>query len=195
MAPRTLVVATNNKHKLDEIRAILGPSWVVRGASDVAPGISWDETGDTFFENAGIKIAALRPYSDDYILADDSGLCVDVLDGGPGVRSSSYGGEEGNHDRNVARLLKELANVPEDKRGAHFYCLLRLSMPDGGEQIFEGRCPGRIAMTRSGTGGFGYDPVFIPDGDSRSMAELTENEKNAISHRGRAMSAFMRECR
>lgn len=187
---RQLVVASNNRHKLQEIQSILGSEWQVLGAQDVAPGIGWDETGANFLDNARIKVTALRPYSTGCILADDSGLCVDSLNGAPGVLSSSYGGVEGDHVRNVARLLADLKNVPDQSRHAHFYCLLLFSDESGRESVFEGRCYGKIARQPFGEGGFGYDPVFIPDGFKVSMAQMTEVEKNAISHRGRAMAAF-----
>lgn len=192
MTARTLIVATNNKHKLDEIRSMAGSNFSVSGVSEIAPGLQWDETGKTFLENARIKISALRPHTKGCILADDSGLCVDALNGAPGVFSSSFGGIEGDHSRNVDKLLDVLSGIPNDKRGAHFYCLLLYVDETGKESRFEGRCFGRIAEHRAGLGGFGYDPVFIPDGFHVSMAEMTEAQKNEISHRGRAMSEFMR---
>ncbi len=184
------MVATNNQHKLQEIQSILGPRWRILGAQDVASGLSWDETGTSFLENARIKIAALRRHFKGCILADDSGLCVDALQGAPGVVSSSYGGVEGDHARNVARLLADLRDVPESLRGAHFYCLILFSNEKGEEKVFEGKCNGRILESPRGHGGFGYDPVFAPDGYSISMAEMAASDKNAISHRGLAMKAF-----
>jgi XTP/dITP diphosphohydrolase len=189
---REIIVASNNRHKLQEMQSILGSGCLVRGASEVVPGIEWDETGTTFLENARIKIAALKPHAKGCLLADDSGLCVDALNGAPGVFSSSFGGVEGDHARNVDRLLLELKDISDDKRTAHFYCLILFVDEHGQENLFEGRCHGRIARQRSGKGGFGYDPVFIPDGFQISMAEMTEEEKNAISHRGRAMASFLK---
>ena len=116
---KQLVVATNNAHKLDEIRGLLGRDWRVLGAGDVAPGVTWEETGLTFLENARIKITALRPFTAGPILADDSGLCVDALDGRPGVFSSSFGGVEGDHGKNVTHLLQEMLGTPSGSRGAH----------------------------------------------------------------------------
>ena len=188
---KELVVATNNRHKLDEIRALLGSSWTVLGASDVAPGLVWDETGTTFLENARIKIAALRPHTKGCILADDSGLCVDALNGGPGVYSSSFGGIEGDHNRNVERLLSELKEVPVSRRGAHFYCLILFHDELSHEAKYEGRCFGRISTSRKGSGGFGYDPVFLVGSSEISMAEMSEAQKNAVSHRGLAMKEFL----
>ena len=187
-SPRRLVVATGNRHKLQEISAILGHGWDILSAADVAPGVTWEETGTTFLENARIKAQAIRAHTKDCILADDSGLCVDVLGGAPGVWSSSYGGKEGDHSANTQRLLRELTGVAEPKRTAHFTCLLLFIDESGAEHVFEGRCDGRIAMERDGDGGFGYDPVFWLPERGCTMARLSENEKNEISHRGHAMA-------
>ena len=189
---RKIIVATNNGHKLHEIRAILGDGWTVLGASDVAPGLTWEETGNTFLENARIKINALRPYTKDCVLADDSGLCVEAMGGRPGVHSSSYGGVEGDHKRNVEHLLAEMKDISADRRSAYFYCLLLFIDESGVEKKFEGRCAGRIATERRGFAGFGYDPVFVPDGFDISMAEMRDEQKNAVSHRGAAMRAFLK---
>ncbi len=190
---RLIVVATNNRHKLQEMQSILGSAWLVQGAGDVASGLTWEETGSTFRDNARIKINALKPYVKGCILADDSGLCVDALHGAPGVNSSSYGGIEGDHGRNVQRLLAHMRDVPDHERGAHFYCLILFLNERGEEEMFEGRCFGRISRQPSGQGGFGYDPVFIPDGYNLTMAEMSERDKNAISHRGRALTEFMKD--
>ena len=187
---KELVVASNNGHKLSELRAMLGPSWRVRGAFEVAPGVTWDETGTTFLENARIKIAALRPFTKGCILADDSGLCVDELGGLPGVNSSSFGGVEGDHTRNVDHLLSVLKDVADSRRGAHFYCLILFQNENSEESQFEGRCFGRISRIRRGGAGFGYDPVFLVGTSDIAMAEMSESEKNEISHRGLAMKAF-----
>ncbi len=187
---KRILVATNNHHKISEIQAILGPDWQIIGVSDVAPGLTWDETGGSFIENARIKVNALRPHFKGRILADDSGLCVDALDGRPGVHSSGYGGVEGDHRRNLNKLMNEMETIPSGRRGAHFYCLLLLSLADGQERIFEGRCDGKISFAPSGGRGFGYDPVFIPDGFNVSMAELSDDQKNMMSHRGKAVRAL-----
>lgn len=183
-----IVVASNNRHKIHEIQSILGPSWDVHGASDVVPGIHWDETGDTFLSNARIKIRALRAHVTGPILADDSGLCVDALGGQPGVHSSRFGGVEGDHARNMDKLLEVLKQCPPKDRHAHFYCLLLFVDENNTEHRFEGRCEGSIALAKAGVGGFGYDPIFVPRGLSKTLAELTEYEKNALSHRGKAMA-------
>ena len=180
---RALVVATHNKNKLREIREIL-PGWEITGEDSGA-----EETAETFAGNALIKaraVAARHPGA--WVLADDSGLEVDALGGAPGVRSSRYAGREGDTPANNALLLKNLAGVAN--RGAHFTCVIALVAPDGAERLFEGRCAGRIAEEPSGDGGFGYDPLFVPDGCDKSFAALSAEEKNAISHRGRALAAL-----
>ena len=179
----TLLVATHNPHKLREIGEIL-LGWKISGED---AGV--EETGTTFAENALIKaraVAARHPGT--WVLADDSGLSVDALGGAPGILSARYAGRDGDTPANNALLLKNLANA--DDRRAHFACVLALVDPSGSERLFEGRCEGRIAETPSGGGGFGYDPLFIPDGLDCSFAELAASEKNAISHRGRALAAL-----
>ena len=178
-----LIVATHNKNKLREIGQIL-PGWEISGED---AGV--EETGATFAENALIKaraVAARHPGA--WVLADDSGLVVDALGGAPGVRSARYAGRDGDTPANNALLLKNLADVAD--RRAHFACAIALIAPDGTVRHFEGRCDGHIAESPSGAGGFGYDPLFIPDGHDRSFAELAPAEKNAISHRGRALAAL-----
>jgi XTP/dITP diphosphohydrolase len=119
-------------------------------------------------------------------LADDSGLCVDALDGAPGVESAYYAGPQGDSAANLAKLVQTMRDVPADKRGAHFVCVLVLIDGAGQERVFEGRCDGHLLREPRGGAGFGYDPLFVPKGEQRSMAEMAEPEKNAISHRGRA---------
>jgi len=147
----------------------------------------------TFEENALIKARAMSEEFDRAALADDSGLMVDHLGGRPGVRSSRYAGPEGDSGRNMARLLSEMRNVPGEQRGARFVCVAALVVPGGETIIASGTCEGRILKARRGTGGFGYDPLFLPDGFERSMAELTLEEKNSISHRGKALRAMRKE--
>ena len=182
-APRALVVATHNRNKLREIGEIL-PGWEIKGEDSGA-----EETADTFAGNALIKaraVASRHPGS--WVLADDSGLEVDALGGAPGVFSARYAGRDGDTPANNALLLRNLAGA--GNRKAHFTCVIALVAPDGSERLFEGRCEGRIAEKPSGEGGFGYDPLFIPDGHDKSFASLSAAEKNAISHRGRALAAL-----
>ncbi len=178
-----IFVATHNAHKLREMGEILPDAELVPDDPDA------DETADTFEGNALIKVRAIAArHAGEWSMADDSGLAVDALGGEPGVRSARYAGEPSSTPANNALLLKNLAGVAD--RRAHFACAIALVSPDGTVRHFEGRCDGHIAESPSGEGGFGYDPLFIPDGYDRSFAELAPMEKNAISHRGRALAAL-----
>ena len=180
-----LVVATHNKNKIREIGEIL-PGWEI-----VAEDSGAEETADTFAGNALIKARAIAPlHPGAWIMADDSGLEVDALGGEPGVRSARYAGRDGDTPANNALLLKNLAGVTD--RRAQFTCAMALVAPDGTEHVFTGHCPGRIRTEASGAGGFGYDPLFEPDGFDRTFAELAPEEKNSISHRGRALAQVRR---
>ena len=182
---KKLVVATHNMNKIREIGEIL-PGWEI-----VAEDSGADETADTFAGNALIKAHAIAPkHAGAWVLADDSGLEVDALGGAPGVRSARYAGRDGDTPANNALLLKNLAEVPD--RSARFTCAMALVAPDGTEHVVTGHCNGRIRREASGKGGFGYDPLFEPDGYDRTFAELMPDEKNAISHRGRALAQIRR---
>ena len=177
---KKIVIATHNKNKLREFGEML-PGWEVVGEDSAA-----EETETTFVGNARIKARAIAPkYRGSWVLADDSGLSVDALNGAPGVFSARYAGEDGNTPKNNALLLKNLAGVTN--RTAHFHCAVVLIDPEGVEHVFEGVCDGRIIDKQMGEGGFGYDPLFVPDGFTKTFAELKPEEKNAISHRGRAL--------
>jgi XTP/dITP diphosphohydrolase len=181
-----LFVATHNAHKMREIAQIL-PSFEV--LSDDPEGV--EETASDFAGNALIKVRAIAArHPGEWCLADDSGLEVAALNGEPGVRSARYAGEACETAENNALLLKNLAGV-EDRR-AQFTCAIALVDPAGREHLVSGRCEGRIAQTASGGGGFGYDPLFVPAGDTRSFAELPADEKNRISHRARALAEVCR---
>ena len=176
-----LYVATHNEHKLREIGELL-PGFTVLPED---PGV--EETAPDFAGNALIKARAIAAsHRGCWVMADDSGLEVVALGGEPGVRSARYAGEPSSTPANNALLLKNLEGVSD--RRANFTCCVALIDPDGVEHVLAGRCYGVIAETSSGSGGFGYDPLFIPDGHARSFAELTSDEKNAISHRGRALA-------
>jgi XTP/dITP diphosphohydrolase len=181
-----LLVATSNPGKLQEIREIVGGSGLeLLSLADVALPPP-DETGVTFHDNAAQKATECAAQSGLWTLADDSGLCVDALGGAPGVRSARWADSD---EARRARLLKALAAVPDARRGAHFFCAVALSAPDG-RRIFraEGRVEGRIAQEARGTNGFGYDPLFLPaETPGKTMAELEAAEKNRVSHRGRAL--------
>jgi len=177
-----LNVATHNAHKLREIGEIL-PGFEI-AAED--PGV--EETAPDFAGNALIKVRAVAAHHHgEWSMADDSGLEVRALGGAPGVRSARYAGEPCNTPANNAMLLKNLEGVED--RTARFTCAIALVDPEGREHVVTGHCPGRIAHEPSGDAGFGYDPLFIPDGYDKSFAVLGEVEKNKISHRGRALAA------
>lgn len=181
-----LYVATHNAHKIREISQIL-PDFEVEG-DDPADA---EETAPDFAGNALIKVRAIAPrHPGAWCLADDSGLEVAALGGAPGVRSARYAGEPTNTPANNALLLKNLEGAAD--RRANFTCAVALVGPDGREHVAVGRVFGRIALTPSGAEGFGYDPLFVPDGFDRSFAELSAAEKNAISHRGRALAEARR---
>lgn len=181
-----LYVATHNQHKLKEIGQILPDFEII---ADDPKGV--EETAPDFIGNALIKVRAIAArHRGDWCMADDSGLEVVALGGAPGVRSARYAGEPSNTPNNNALLLKNLANV--DDRRANFTCAIALVAPDGSEHSALGQCFGVIARQNAGVEGFGYDPLFVPDGCNRSFAELSADEKNAISHRGRALAAVKR---
>lgn len=176
-----IFVATHNQHKLREIAQILpGVDVVADDPADI------EENAPDFVGNALIKVRAIAAkHRGDWCLADDSGLEVQALDGAPGVRSARYAGEPSDTPRNNALLLKNLSGVAD--RRANFTCAVALVDPQGVEHTVVGKCFGRIAERASGAEGFGYDPLFVPDGYDKSFAELSADEKNAISHRGRAL--------
>lgn len=191
-----LVLATHNAHKVGELRAILAPVLPgldpesVVGARDVdAPEPV--EDGLTFTENALIKARALAAFTGLPAVADDSGLSVDVLGGAPGIFSARWAGRHGDDSANLALLLAQLADIAEPHRGARFVCAAALVTPDGFEHVETGTLEGVLATEPRGAGGFGYDPILVPTGDTRSCAELTPAEKNAISHRGTAFRALV----
>jgi XTP/dITP diphosphohydrolase len=191
----TIVLATNNQGKLVELRALLGdlPVQLVTSAQALGEPLSVVEDGQTFEENATLKAKAVCRATRMFALADDSGLEVDALGGRPGVRSARFAHERATDAENNAALLRELEDVEETARSARFRCVLALANPwsDAEVKLASGSCEGSIARTPRGSGGFGYDPLFIVNEQhGRAMAELSEHEKNAISHRGRAVRAL-----
>lgn len=187
-----LVLATKNSGKVDEFRRILnelGATNLEVFGLDAFPEIGEiDETGATFEENSLLKARTICKLTGLPALADDSGICVDALNGAPGLYSARYSGN-GDAANNV-KLLAALADVPEEKRGAYFICVAAYVRPDGFEKVAEGRFYGKIMHQVKGAGGFGYDPLFQPEGLNCSSAELSAEEKDAISHRGKAMRAI-----
>lgn len=213
-----LFIATGNAHKVAEIRAVLGSEFTVFSQRDANVRLEPEETGATFADNARIKAVTWAAYfaadvcslNLGYVLADDSGLEVDALDGAPGVHSARFAalddGRRGNSPdaENNAKLLRLLAEVPAERRTGRFRCALALTPVQPGQsaldlaaatRIFEGACPGRLATLPAGVGGFGYDPLFVPDGYAASFAELGENVKNRLSHRARALAELVKHFR
>ncbi len=184
-------VATKNSHKVEEIQHILGSSYSVRSLRDLPDFPDIEENGTTYSENALIKAKALFKEVNEPVFADDSGLEVDALNGRPGIYSSRYSGFDGDHEKNIEKLLVELAGVPKEKRTARFRCVIAYIDASGMEHEFEGIFPGVIGFERSGAGGFGYDPIFMLPEKNCSVAELDSDEKNKISHRARAMKDFI----
>ncbi|MDX3096178.1 RdgB/HAM1 family non-canonical purine NTP pyrophosphatase [Streptomyces sp. ME01-24h] len=189
-----LVLATRNAHKVAELHAILADAGlgVELVGADAYPEIpDVRETGVTFAENALLKAHALAQATGLPAVADDSGLCVDVLGGAPGIFSARWAGKHGDDRANLELLLAQLADIDTPHRAAHFRCAAALALPDGTERVVEGRLLGTLRFEPHGTNGFGYDPVLEPLGASRTCAELTAEEKNAISHRGQAFRALV----
>ncbi|WP_328298873.1 RdgB/HAM1 family non-canonical purine NTP pyrophosphatase [Streptomyces sp. NBC_00435] len=193
-SPSRLILATRNAGKVTELRAILSDAGLPHElvGADAYPEIpDVKETGVTFAENALLKAHALAQATGLPAVADDSGLCVDVLGGAPGIFSARWAGAHGDDAANLALLLAQLGDIGDAHRGAHFFCAAALALPDGTERVVDGRLPGTLRHTPAGTGGFGYDPILQPAGESRTCAELTAAEKNAISHRGQAFRALV----
>jgi len=184
----SLMIATRNAHKTEEIRVLLGHQFEISDVNDYPDLPEIEETGDTFLENARLKAIGISQRVDGWVLADDSGLEVDALDGAPGVWSSSFGGEEGNHEKNNQRLLVDMAN--QNNRRARFLCTLVLAKGGKEKAVFQGSVEGKITHSRSGSGGFGYDPLFIPDGHTKTLAELGSEIKSQLSHRAKAIQSF-----
>ena len=184
----TLLAATNNAGKLVEIKEILEPYFAgVLSAKQANIFLDVDEDADTFLGNAIKKAEAFCKASGMAAVADDSGLCVDALNGEPGVYSARYMGEGHTDAERTRFVLDKLVGVPDEKRTARFVSAAVIVMPDGTRYSALGTCEGKIGYEPVGDNGFGYDPVFIPEGESRSFSQMTDAEKNAISHRGRAM--------
>ncbi|MFE9254780.1 RdgB/HAM1 family non-canonical purine NTP pyrophosphatase [Streptomyces sp. NPDC006879] len=189
-----LILATRNAGKIAELRSILSDSGLPHelvGAESYPEVPDVKETGTTFAENALLKAHALARATGLPAVADDSGLCVDVLNGAPGIFSARWAGRHGDDAANLTLLLSQLADIAPAHRGAHFACAAALALPDGTERVVEGRLRGTLRYAPTGAGGFGYDPILQPEGDTRTCAELTPAEKNAISHRGQAFRALV----
>jgi XTP/dITP diphosphohydrolase len=193
-APQRLVLATANPYKVFELSRILAAEDVevelaslseFHGAPDVA------ETGATFAENCLLKARAVAAHTGLPSVADDSGLCCDALGGMPGVLSARWSGAHATDASNLLLVLDQLSDVPDERRGAQFRCVAALVLPLGQEQLSEGTLRGRLIREPRGSNGFGYDPIFVPDGEERTTAEMSAAEKDAISHRGRALRGLV----
>ena len=184
-----LVLATRNRGKVAELERILAGAGldVELVGVDAFPDVpDVRETGITFAENALLKAAAVAARVGLPAVADDSGLCVDAMNGMPGIFSARWAGRHGDDRANLELLLAQLADVPDERLTASFACAAALALPTGTERVVEGRLHGGLVRSPRGSGGFGYDPVFVPEGETRTTAELSAEEKDAISHRGRA---------
>ena len=185
-----LIIASNNKHKIYEIKTILGTKFrEILSLREAGIEHETVEDGETFIENAFKKAREIAEISGCAALADDSGICVDALFGAPGVYSARFSGVHGNDEDNNKLLLKKLEGKAD--RGAHYTCAMALVYPDGREISAEGYMYGTITDNPRGTAGFGYDPLFVPTGETRTVAEMTDDEKNAISHRANALSLLL----
>jgi len=184
---KQVVIATKNKGKAQDFEALFQPlGFEVVTMFDVAPDMEIEETGTTFEENAVLKAETLAKALNMIVIADDSGLAVDALDGAPGVYSARYAGDH-DDEANIVKVLENLAGVPEEKRTARFMCALAIAGPEMDTTTVFGTCEGVILQEKRGTNGFGYDPIFFIPELGRAMAELTPEEKGAISHRGNAI--------
>ena len=188
-----LVLATRNAGKIAELRRILaaaGLSVDLAGTEAFADLPDVAETGTTFAANALLKARAVAEHTGLPAVADDSGLCIDALNGMPGIFSARWSGRHGDDAANLDLVLGQIADVPDDRRGAQFVCAAALCLPDGTERVVEGLLAGTLLRERRGSNGFGYDPIFVPDGHDRTTAQMTAEEKDGLSHRGQAFRAI-----
>jgi XTP/dITP diphosphohydrolase len=191
--PDRIAMATRNAHKLRELRRICADwpvTWVSVEDHDPAAFPDVEETGDTYLENAALKARAVALALGMPALADDSGIEVDALGGNPGPRSARYAGEHATDHQNLTALVQAIRGIPASGLSARYRCAAVLAAPDGALVHADGSCDGTLRTRPAGEGGFGYDPIFVPVGWDRTMAELTDQEKDRISHRGRAFRAL-----
>ncbi len=192
---KQIIIASQNKHKIQEIEAItskFGMALISRGEAGL-PDTEIEEDGQTFEENSYKKAAAILQMSGTATIADDSGLEVDALGGRPGVYSARFAGEHASDGENNEKLLSLLRDVPDEARTARFVSVITMLFPDGEKIVARGECPGTILREAHGDGGFGYDPLFVPDGYEKTFGELPAEEKNRISHRARALAELEKQ--
>ena len=189
-----LVLATRNAKKLAELDRLLAGAGLdvqILGSDAFSELPEIEETGSTFAENSLIKARAVSTHTGLIAIADDSGLCVDALDGQPGIYSARWAGEGATDESNLDLVLEQIRDVEPAHRTAHFACAAALVLPSGEEYVVHGQVNGVLLTQRRGVGGFGYDPIFLPDGCDITTAEMTSEQKDAISHRGQAMRALV----
>ena len=188
-----MILASKNAHKLVELRRILeqvGLDIDLVGISEFPDLPDVDETGTSFAANALLKARAISAFTGLPAIADDSGICVDALNGMPGIYSARWAGTHGDDEANLNLLIAQLDHVPAKRRGAAFHCAAAIVTPEGDERVVEGTLDGVLITERRGTNGFGYDPIFMPLGHQVTTAEMSDAQKDAISHRGRALQAL-----
>jgi len=187
-----LVIATSNQHKLKELKALLQDfPLTILSLNDFPDIPAVVEDGKSFYENARKKAVTVARHTDKITVADDSGIQVDALDGKPGVYSARFAGADATDEANNSKLLEELKDVPPDKRGACFTCVLVIAQPDGDTAFVEGECRGSIIYESRGDYGFGYDPLFLVPEYNKTFSEITPEEKNKVSHRARALRKLL----
>lgn len=186
---KRIIAASSNAHKIKELQAIMGKFGmeVVSRKDAGVPDFEIVEDGETFEENSLKKAVEIMKVSGEITVADDSGLMVDYLGGAPGVYSARFAGEECDDAKNNEKLIKLLAGLPAEDKKAQFVSVVTLAFPNGEILVARGECPGRIIEVPTGENGFGYDPLFVPDGIEKTYAQLTDEEKNQISHRAKAL--------
>lgn len=185
---KEIIIATKNKGKAKDFEQLLEPmGYKVLTLHDVAPHMDVEETGETFEANAILKAEAIAQELQATVIADDSGLEIDALDGEPGVYSARYSGDERNDESNIDKVLQKMVQVPDDEKTARFRCVLALASPGKETILFEGTCEGLIIDERKGDNGFGYDPIFYVPALDKTMAEMEPSEKASVSHRGNAI--------
>ncbi|RBW71556.1 XTP/dITP diphosphatase [Bacillus taeanensis] len=190
----TIIIATKNKGKVKEFAHMFSKKGIqVKSLLDFEKDIEIEETGITFQENAAIKAEAISSLINKVVIADDSGLVVDALEGRPGVYSARYAGEEKNDQANLEKVLEELKGVPYEQRTARFVCALAVAIPNQKTEIVEGKCEGMITEEPKGEKGFGYDPIFYVPLKEKTMAEMDGEEKNTLSHRAQALHELEKE--